>query len=309
MAKRILSGMTLAIACVFISLAGCTPKTELALKFAPEDTSSYTVTSQSVKNFKFEMPSSDKFKEDISTTLLAVTFEQKIESVDEAGVATANITIKGLKYSIVDKGEDKYKFDSDLPADQKTGLGKLLAASYKITIDPMGKVAVLDAASARNVVKGGVAATKAKGLLSDKAIISRHEVVTLGNLQQTTVSVGDTWSTVEAPSYKLLMPRTFEKIYKLEKVAGNVATVTMNAIPAGADKKGQINPAMMMFSSMLDAEEKFTGTMEYDLATGTLISQDETLKVKYIATDPKENAEPDVLIITLEYSQKAELVK
>lgn len=310
MARRILSGMTLAVVGVFLAIAGCVPKTELALKFAPDDTASYTVTSTRVKNFKFEMPSSNKFNEDISETVFAVTFDQTIESVDEAGVATANITFQGLKYIITDKGEDKYSFDSEKPADAKAGLGKLIGESYKIKIDPKGKVEVVDAASIRGIVKGGVAASKAKSFLSDKAIVSRHEVVTLGVLEQPETAAGK-WSVVKKTPYRLLVDRTFEKIYQLGRGdKPNVAVVTMEAIPAEKSEKGAINPAMLMFGDNMDVDEKFTGKTEFNVETGKMLSYDETLWVRYITIDAsREGAEPDVLTITLEFSQKAELVK
>lgn len=300
--------------CAVMLLAGCGEKVDLSLKFAPEDVTTYTVMSESHTKFKFEMPSSNNFKEELSEKSFAMTFDQQIESVDEFGVATANITIKGMKYNDIDKGTIKFEYDSDSAKDKTEPLGKLIGKSYKITIDPKGQIAVLDANAARKTVQSGVAASKAKGILSDKAIIARHEVVSLANLEKPEVTVGDTWSIVNKPPYKLLMPRTFEKVYKLDEVRQDgedkIAVVSMNAMPAGVDTKGDFNPAMLMFSSMMDAEEDFSGKMEYDVTTGKFISQQETLTVKYVATDDKEGkGEPDVLKITLVYSQGAEMVK
>ena len=314
MSCRISTSLVAVAVCFMLVFVGCGPKTDLSLKFTPSDVTTYTVVSENHTTFKFEMPSSNNYKEDVSEKSFSITFDQEIQSVDETGVATAKITIKGMKYTDIDKGNVKFEYDSASAKDKKEALGKLIGKSYTITIDPKGQVAVLDVEDARKVVKTGVAASKAKGILSDKAIVSRHEVVTLAKLEKSEVSVGDTWSTVEKPGYKLLMPRTFEKVYTLDEIrddGGNsVAVVNMKAVPAGASEKGDFNPAMLMFSSMMDAEEDFSGKMEYDVTTGKVLAQDETLKVKYIATDPKDNgAEPDILTITLVYGQSAEVVK
>ena len=310
MLRSILNGSIVMSLCVVLFIAGCGPQADLSLKFAPSDVTTYTVVSRNDTTFKFDMPSSKNFKEDVSQKLLSVTFDQEIQSVNEAGVATAKITIKDIIFKDIDKGNVKFDYDSTKKANEP--LGKLLSKSYTITIDPKGAVAVLDASAARSAIKSGVAASKARGILADKSIINRHEVVTLAKLDDTNVTVGNTWSVKEKPAYKLLMPRTFEKVYKLDQIRTDgdksVAVVSMNATPAGANGQGDFNPAMLMFSSMMDVDESYEGSMELDVNTGTLLNLDETLNVQYVATDPKENSEPDVLIITLVYSHTAQIV-
>lgn len=311
MLRSILNGSIVMGLCAVLLISGCGPQADLSLKFAPSEVTTYTVSSANNQIFKFEMPSSNNFSEDVTEKSVSVTFDQEIESVDENGVATAKITIKDIIFKDIDKGNVKFDFDST--KNPKEALGKLLGQSYKITIDPQGKVAVLDAKTARKAVKSGVAKSKARGLLSDKAIVYRHEVVTLAKLESPTVSVGDTWNVIEKPGYKLLMPRTFDKAYKLEELRSeedkSVAVVSMNATPAGSSDQGDFNPGMLMFSSMMDVDESYTGKMELDVNSGQLLNHEEVLDVKYVATDPKENSEPDVLIITLIYSHSAKIVE
>lgn len=223
--------------CVILAIAGCGQQAELALKFSPNDSAVYKVVSSNSTNFKFEMPSSNKFSEKLSSTDMEITFLQEIESVDAAGVATANITIQALKIKQIKEGNENYNYDSSNPADKKLSANVLIGKSYKISIDSKGAVTAVDAKKIASAVRGG-GAINIKGIVSEAAIKRRHGIVTLASLEKAQVVVGDTWSTQETPPFKMLSAKPFEKIYTLDKIqsgnGGQVAVVSMNAIPAGS---------------------------------------------------------------------------
>jgi hypothetical protein len=314
MLNRAFNVIVLAGLCVVLGIAGCAPQAELALKFNPNDSSVYKVISSNSTNFKFEMPSSNKFSEKLSSMDIEITFLQEIESVDAAGVAKANITIQGLKIKQIKEGNENYNYDSNNPADAKLSANALIGKSYKISIDPKGIVTAVDAKKISAAVKGG-GALNIKGIVSEATIKRRHEIVTLSSLEKAQVAVGDTWSTQETPPFKMLSSKPFEKIYTLDKIesgaGGQVAVVSMNAIPAGS---AQANPVSMMTSMApglsMDSEDSYTGGMTLDVETGTLLSHEQILKVATIATDTRSTDKaPDVLTITQIFTDKAEKIK
>ena len=112
MSHKLFNAVLLASACIVLVFAGCNPETELSLKFDQNDTSVYKVLSEDSMDFKFAMPSNNKFSEKLTKTRVEMTFKQQIESVDALGVATANITIQSLKILQVKENDVKFDYDS-----------------------------------------------------------------------------------------------------------------------------------------------------------------------------------------------------
>lgn len=326
MLNRALNFIMVAVFCVVLGLMGCTPQSELALKpqvefalkFKQNDSAVYKVITSNSTKFKFEMPSSNKFNEKISnSTDMETTFLQEIESVDEYGVATANITIQSMKVRVIKEGEVIYDYDSSRPTDSKLPLSILVGRGYKISIDPMGDVEVLDASKIRAPIRRGGKIVNLKDLISNAGIKGRHEIITLTSMNKTKAAVGETWSKEETPPFKMLSPKIFEKIYTLDEIRsgddGDIAIVSMKAIPAGSaisDSPISMMAGMMGSGLSMDSEENYTGEMIFNLQSGIVLSHKQVLEAITVATDTSsKNKAPDILTITQIFMNKAEKIK
>jgi len=304
--------------CLLVVIGGCAPQAELALKFDVGGKTSYTITEEDSKDFKFEQPSLGKVRYEPRSTTSEIRFLQEIESVDEAGAAVAKITIKGLKYFAKDKDEVKFDFDSSRKADKKKPLASLLGKSYKIKLASDGGVEVLDAENIRKAVTGGQAGKVAQALLSDNSIQNRHEIQSLPDADKRVLRTGDSWTRTVTPQKRLMVPKAFEKTYIIEKVTGQgenkIAVVNMTAeespeAPAGAERMAD---GMGLFANMFDTDETYTGQMVLGLATGKVAKYNEKFVTTYTAAEPsakqKPDKGPDVLTIKLTYSTALEMV-
>ncbi len=317
MSRRVFAWAGIGVVCLSVLFAGCAPQADLALKFAVGDRTKYSVTDEDIKDFKFEQPSLNKVRSEPRSTTTQIRFIQEIESVDETG-GVARITIKGLKYFAKDKGEVKFDFDSSREADKKKPLAKLPGKSYKIKLSSDGSVRVLDAKKIRKAVTGGQAGRVAKALLSDKSIQKRHQIQSLPDTDKSLLRTGDSWTKVETPQQRLMVPKAFEKTYTIEKVTGlgenQIAVVTMNATesPIAPGTVSRIAGGIGLFANMFDTEEDYTGEMVLDLDTGKVAKYYEKLVTKYIAAEPsakqKPDKGPDLLTIVLTYSTTMEML-
>ena len=302
-------------------MSGCATQTEMAMKFAQGDAAVYKVTTETIKDYKFEQPSLEppKVKEDQSATVVTATFQQQVESVDAKGNAVANVTIKGVAYAIKDKDVVKFEYDSGNTADAEKPFAKVIGQVYKISISPDGKVTVLDANAARAAVAGSTMdARVAKSFFSDEAIAKRHEVLCLPEAGKA-VAVGGTWERVVPPPPGLLAPKSYKKVYTLTKIEGPkgkaVAYVDMKGAESPVQAEGAADQAassMGPFAKMFDTEETYTGSLEFDLAAGRVRKQTEKLVVTYIAAeapaDQKPNVGPDKLTMRLTYGVDVQAV-
>jgi hypothetical protein len=318
MSRKVLTwAVTGAVCLSILFVAGCGPQVNLALKFNIGDRTSYTIAEEDTKDFKFEQPSLNKVRFEPRSVTSQIRFLQKIESVGKDKAAVAKITIKALKYFAKDKGEVKLNFDSSREGDKNKPLAKLLGKSYKIKLASDGSVQVVDANKIRKAVTAGQAYRVAKALLSDKSIQKRHKIPSLPDTDKSLLSTGDSWTRVETPQVRLMVPKAFEKTYTLKKVTGQgksrVAVVNMNAdesptTPVGASRMGGIG----LFANMFDTDETYTGQMALELATGKVAKYNEKLVTTYTAAEPsakqKPDKGPDVLTIKLTYSTVLEMV-
>jgi hypothetical protein len=319
MSRKVLTWAVAGAVCLSVLfVAGCGPQADLALKFTVGDRLKYKVTEESIKDFKFEQPSLDKVRFEPRSTTTQVEFIQEIESVDPQGAATAKIIVQGVKYLATDKDEIKFDFDSSRKADKKKPFSKLLGESYKIRLLPDGSVKVIDANKIRSAVTSGTAARVAKGLMNDKSIQKRHEILSLPDADNQLLSKGDNWTRVEEAQQRLMVPKSFEKTYTLKKVkeqdGRRLAFVDMNATESPTSSKGvaKIAGGMGLFANLFDTEETYTGQMILDLDPGKVTKYNEKFVTKYIAAEQsakqKPDKGPDLLTITLTYTTTMEMI-
>jgi hypothetical protein len=294
------------------------PQVNLSLKFVVGDTTMYKVANEDSKDFRFEQPSLGKLREEPKSTTSEIKFLQQIQGVDEKGGAVAMITIKDIKYLATDKDEVKFDFDSERESDKKKPFGKLLGKSYRIRISPQGSVEVLDARNIRSAVTSGQAKRVATSLLSDESIQRRHEIPSLPDTGACVLRQGDTWTIIKAAHQRLMVPKSFKKVYTLSKVEDEdgrrVAFVDMNATESATPDPDAPKTAggIGLFANLFDTEETYTGNMVLDLDSGKMNRYNEKFVTKYVAAEQsreqKPDKGPDVLTIVLTYTTVTEKV-
>lgn len=290
----ILAGLTISLAIV---MTGCKTKSsaDLTLKFTPDQTATYKSVSDVIKDFRFEQPNLGKLREEQTKTAIEMTFTQAIQSVDEAGTATAKITIDSLKVDIINKNENRFSFDSAKEADLNSPMAKLLGQSYTIQISPNGDVKALEAKTALAAVPSGYENKVAESLLNDENIVQRHQIQALPKAAAA-ASVGSAWDVTVPSPPGLLAPKTYKKVYTLTDIQtvddSQVAKVEMAAAEDAAPAAGASAGSMGMFAKMFDNEDTYTGTMTINLETGTVLKAEETLISTYLAQEMPENGDP-----------------
>ena len=184
---KFFSWLTSAVVCSLLLIAGCAPVAKetaklevepekpmpkavtaeavtLALKFTPQDSATYKLTTQAKRSVEFEDPSSDKGTPvgGHNENTIEMTFTQQIQNINDKGNAITKITIEELKYLSIVKDNTILDFDSSREKDQDNPLAKLIGQSYTIEIAPTGKIIkVIDAEQAKTAVKGKASANKA----------------------------------------------------------------------------------------------------------------------------------------------------
>jgi hypothetical protein len=307
-------------------LAGCVPTAEMKLNLAPQSETVYRVVLETGKDYAFVQPSINKTKERHTVGRAELVFAQRIESVDQQGNATADITIKELKYLSEDPQGKTLDFDSTLEGSKSDPLFALIGQSYKIKIEPDGKVEVIDAGAAREVIKQEGSAKKfADRLFSNEEVEKRHQVLALFDANQClcekdkernakavssnkklSKSVnkrqckkGDSWSMVAASPGGMLTPKSFEKIYTLtdikEQKGEKIAVVAMSAAPSSkrtADVPEK-EAAASFFAKMFEEKDEYSGKMVLNLTTGEIDSYQELLKAEWLAAESSEEQKSD----------------
>ncbi len=312
--------LTVIAVCLLACLTGCAKQTSLTLKFAPEDTTTYRVSTEMIKDFRFEQPSltPPKLKEEQSGTTADVTFQQKIDKVQSDGSALATVTIKEIAYIVKDKDTLKFDFDSTRQADKDKPFAKVIGQSYTIKISPAGVVEVVDAKDARSAVTAGYEGKVAKALFSDKGIKKRHSILALPDIARSTLKTGKSWSRVVGSPPGLLTPKSFEKTYTLESIEGpkgnQVVTVLMNAVESGGPTPVVEKPSGMgICAKMFDATETYTGKMVLELGTGKVLQFNEKLVATYLAVEEPQGGSgdkgPDTLTMRLTHSVSMKIVE
>ncbi len=300
---------------VVVMMTGCSPSADLNLKFSPEQTATYKAVSEVVKDFRFEQPNLNKLREEQTKTVIDMTFTQTIDRVDEAGNATATITIKDLAVEMTNKNELKYAYNSTDKKDSKSPMGKLLGQSYTIELSPNGQVKVLNTKAAKAAVKGGYEKKVATSILDDKNIIARHSIVALPQEAASAMKVKATWSQVVPSPPGLLAPKNYKKVYTLTDVdtkdGATIATVEMNAGEDTDAAPGKISGGMGVFAKMFDNEDNYTGTMTFNVDSGSVLTLEETLVSTYLAQEMPEKGDPEKGpdTLTMQFTNRVKLDK
>lgn len=268
---------------------------EIALKFKPEDSATYKLTTQSEKSVLWEGPAGSKpanFKGGRTGTDVEYTFEQSVQSVSDNGNAVVQITMRQLKYTARVKDSVVLEFDSTKSADEDSPLAAMIGQSYTIEVTPSGEVLrVVDAAEARAAIKGSNTAAKAgRTLLSDDVIKERHAVPALPAGKNTKVEEGGSWSIDKSFNFGMMGAKSYQRVYELKDIkkskGARVAVAEMSAVPSVEQDKEAQAQAASIFTKMFDNTESYTGKLTLDLDTGSIVEYTEDLKTEWLAVDP-----------------------
>jgi len=272
----------------------------LALKFRPQDSTTYRLITKSQRRVEFggSLSGKSEFEDSRNQNTLELTFTQKIQSTDDKGNAIAKITIKKLKYSSIYKNDSVLDFNSAREKDRSNPLAKLIGQSYTIEIAPAGEVTkVINVKQAQAAVKGKSTAHKtALTLLSRKAIKERHSISILPVTDKNQSRTGDTWNSVKNFSFDMMGSKSYERVYTLKEIKkrGNrkIAVIQMNAIPS-SEMTEQLykEQATGDFSKMFDNAEMYTGRLNLDLTAGKVEKYTEELRSQWFIVDPQAKQE------------------
>ncbi len=282
----------------------------LALKFTPQDSTRYRVTTEADRSVTWEGAQADrpaKFQGGHTGNKIEMTFTQRIQSVDERGNAVAEIEIEALKYLANVRDNVVLDFDSSRENDKDNALARLIGQSYTIQISPAGQVLkVIDANEARAAVIGDASAQNtASTLLSEATIQQRHGIPALPAAEKSQLSAGDSYSSIDAFSFDMMGGKSYEKVYTLKEIketeGRQCAIVEMNGVPSAerAQELHQEQPKNP-FEKMFDTTETYTGQLQFNLAAGTVEKCVENLLIEWVIVDPtpKDKEKPAALRMT-----------
>ncbi|MBN2316468.1 MAG: hypothetical protein JXM79_21250 [Sedimentisphaerales bacterium] len=300
--------------CILLLSTGCANSVTLVLKFTPQGSTTYRLARENDRSVEWEGEEENKpkgFTGGHTGNRMEMTFTQKIRSVDDQGNAVAEITIQSLKYITRVKSNVTMDFDSSSRKDPNNPLIKLIGQSYTIELTPSGEVSkVIDVGEARSAVIGDTSGHEmATNLLSDEAIKDRHAISALPDANESSLSIGESWSYIKSYSFDLMGIKSYEKIYTLENIRDpffalfmrilrknqrdhRIATAFMEAVPSVENAKTLHKElATSEFSQMFDNTEQFTGELKLDLTDGTVVECREELLIEWFIVDP--NPEDD----------------
>ncbi len=285
------------------------PTVKLALKFTPEDLTTYKVTTETEQSVIWEGPATNRPKSFIgghSGNRIEMTFTRLIQSVDDQDKAVAEITIKGLKYLTKVRDNIVLDFDSSREKDRNNPLGKLIGQSYTIEITTSGQVSkVIDVSSARTAVEGSASANqRAAQLLSTKVIKEQHSIPALPATEKNQLHTGESWRNIKTFSFGPMGSKSYERIYELKEIKDvderRTAIVEMSVVPS-SEKAMELHKEQVIsfFSQMFDNPiEIYTGQLKLDLTAGKIEQYFEEFRSEWVAVDTmpgKESEEPDTL--------------
>jgi len=279
------------------------PTVELALKFVPQDWTTYRIITEAEKSVTWEGPLPEKpgdFKGGHTSSRIEMAFNQRIQSINDKGDAVAEITIKQLKYLARVKDNVVLDFDSSTEKDRDNLLSKLIGQSYTIEISPAGRVLrILDVNEARAAVKGDSSAHQtASALLSDDTVKQRHTILALPVIEKKQLHKADTWSDIESFSFGMMGSKSYEKIYTLKEIQETdnqqIVIIEMNAVPSSEmAQELHKKQATGLFSKLFDNAETYTGELKLDLTAGKIEKYIEKLWTEWVAVDPFAGQQDD----------------
>ncbi|MBW8016771.1 MAG: hypothetical protein FVQ82_11335 [Planctomycetes bacterium] len=285
MSQKMLVALTVVSLTIVMFFAGC--GTELAIKFNPDDISTYKVGYQTKQSVILDMAADTKTGDQYTSKNVDVTFTQEIQSINDDLTALAKITIMDIMFNTKDNKGASFSFDSRKDEDRKRPLNAIIGKSYTINISTDGRVTLADATDIRKVrVSGTTERRVAESLLTEAEIIKRHEIH-LPNKEISTISRGRGWSKVVWSHPKVMAVKSFEKNYVLKSITDDgIANVTMTAYETDKIADGQPpKPGLFaLLAKSFDSQEKYTGQMQIDLESGKVVKWSETCDAAYIIT-------------------------
>jgi hypothetical protein len=292
------------------------PAVKLALKFTPQDSTTYKYIKEATRGIKWEGPKSDDtaFRGGQTSSRSELTFTQLIQSTDDKGNAVEKITIKSLKHLSIIRDNPVIDFDNSREKDQNNPLARLIGQSYTIEITPAGRVSkIIDANQARAAVKGDTATHKTVlAMLSDNVIRERHTIPAMPAPEKNQLRKDQNWNSIKTFSFGLMGTRSYDRIYTLKEVTNSdnhrfaIVHMTANLTTEKAEELHK-EKAIGDFSKMFDNTETYTGRLELDLTAGKVEKYIEILQSEWIAVEPmvgqkdekeEEEKEPAVLTMT-----------
>jgi hypothetical protein len=289
---------------------------QAAQQFTPQTAETYEVTMTTTKDFKFEQPALEKLRQEETTTSVRMTFEQRIDTVDENGTAEATITIRDLACRVVQQNKVQIDYDSRRAEDASNPLAKLLGQSYRVRLTADGKAEALDVSTVRTADIPGQEGRLASRLFAKEEVAKRHEILALPD-PGTAVKVGTSWERIVPSPKGLLTSKNFRKVYTVTDLKktddGPTAVIEMNASESAADPDAAGQGSMGIFAKMLDNEIQYTGKMTMNLQSGKVLQYGETLISTYTAQEMNSQAKPeqgpDTLVIRFIQSIERNLIQ
>ncbi len=293
------------------------------LRFVPDQSVTYAVTTETERAVKWEGDTSNKpdaFRGGAIGSRAEVKFEQRVNHVEDDGDAVLDITILAVKFFGSSRGTVVLDFDSSRDADQASPMAKLIGQRYQVTMTPKGKVLSIGGTDeVRGLIQGTSADDQmARKLISDKEIRERHDVPALTASKDDVVHPGQTWSDVRVISFGQMGARAYERLYTFDRVetddGDRVAQVTMEGIPSAAAAKQLYESQQDVFpQGMMDNIGSYKGQFQFDLTTGQVDTSAERFHMEWVVVDPSAiqagSTNPPAMRMTLTQSYKLERVK
>jgi len=309
MSDKISRRIVNAVVCLLVMVAGCGQTATLALRFNPQDLTTYNITTEAEDSIEYEgsLSKNTALEDKCNLNRLEMTFSQQIQSIDDKGNALVNITIEGLKCLIIYQNNSVLNFDSSRENDSNNPLKRLVGQSYTIQIAPTGQVVrVVDANEARIRLRPSSLPSSqgALMLLSDDAIKKRHTVQALPATDRNKLHIGSNWSNINTFSFRQMGLKSYQRIYTLKKIKNinnrQLAIIEMNAIPTSEmAQELHEEQAMGLFSNMFDNIETYTGQLWFDLTTGRIEKYLEELQTEWVMADPNPKNDEEVGVIRM----------
>ncbi len=268
---------------------------DLALTFVPGRTVTYGVTTETQASVRWEGDESskpDSFRGGAIGNRVEITFEQRVERVNDNGNAVIKVTILALKYLGRSRETVVLDFDSSRDEDRQRPLSELIGRGYEVEMTPRGAVvSVQGLDGVRDSVEGSSPDHQtALKLISDKEIRDRHEVPALTALEDEMVRPGGTWSNVKLFSFGRMGARAYERLYSLDRVESEggrrLAHVTMKGIPSSAAAvqlhQGQTDAVP---AGLFDHVDSYRGHLSVDLEAGAIEAYVEQFRTEWVAVD------------------------
>lgn len=265
-------------------------KLVLELKFTKGQVSKYKALMHNERNIEYagEIAEDPKFTGGVTSTHSEIIFSQKVLDVDDAGAATLEITIESIKAKNLNR--NKVSIDVDSDTNKTSVLSKLVKSTYQFKLSPSGAVSSLSGnALIQKQVKGGDPESRtATRLVSNDAIIKRHQIEALIDAKQKNVEVGDKWQGSKTVPMGLMGSNEYDKNYCYEtKIDDKTALITIEGMP-----KAETNPPENI-SKAFDIDNDMSGKVLFDMSNQSAIDYEENLDISWVIVDPSSDNDPN----------------